>query len=87
MGVQSVTKADLQGIIAAFTTTINALTAQVATLTTRVNNNAANNNNNNNNKNNQNRGGGPIRVPRGRNNRIIEHSSFSEIEETDKSPF
>jgi hypothetical protein len=83
MGVQSVTKADLQGIIAAFTTTINALTAQVVTLTTRVNNNAANNNN----KNNQNRGGGPIRVPRGRNNRIIEHSSFSEIEETDKSPF
>jgi len=40
---QLVMKAELEGITADFTTTINALTAQVVTLSTRVNNNANNN--------------------------------------------
>ena len=71
-------RAEFAGITVTFTTTINALTAQVAMLTTQVNNHA------NNNRENQNRGCGPIMVPRGGTNRIIENSSFSEVEETDQ---
>jgi hypothetical protein len=66
----------------AFTTTINAFTSQAAMLTTQLNNHA-----NNNNRTNQNRGGGPIRAPRGRNNRIIEDSSFSKLEDIDVANF
>ena len=56
---QLVTKAELEGIIATFTTFINALTTQVTMLSTQVNNNTKNNVNNNttttnnNNENNQ----------------------------------
>jgi len=59
MGNQPVTKAKFEGITAVFTTTNDAMTAQVAKLSTQMNNNANNNvsNNTNNNKNNQNRGG------------------------------
>ena len=44
MGDQSVTREDLEKIIAAFTTTLTALTEQIATLATQVNN--VNNNEN-----------------------------------------
>jgi len=67
MGDQPVKKAELEGIFGAFSTTINALTAQATMLTTQLNNHA----NNNNNKSNQNKGAGPIRVQHGRNNRIF----------------
>jgi len=80
MGNQLVTIAELEGITTNFTTTVNVFTAQVTKLTTQVNNNVNNNNNiNNNNENNPNRGEGPIRVPHGGNNQIIEDSS-SEVE-------
>ena len=77
MGVQTVTREEFAGIIAALTTAINILTAQVVMLTTQVNNHT------NNNINNQNRGGGPIGVPRGGKNRIIEDSRSSKVEEID----
>jgi len=60
MGDQPVTKVELDGIIVAFTTTINALTAQVVMPSTQKNNNTNNNVNNNansNNRNNKNSGG------------------------------
>jgi len=81
MGDQPVTKPDLEGITTTFTTTINALTVHVATLSTQVNinvKNNVNNNTNNNKRNNQNRGRVPIKVPRGGNNRIIADSSSEE---------
>jgi len=83
MGDQLLTKAELECITANFIMTINALTAQVATLSTQVKNNTNNNINNttnNNNINNQNRGGGPVRVPRGGNDQITMGLS-SEVEE------
>jgi len=81
MGEQPVTKSGLEGTFVAFTTTINVFTSQAAIFTTQLNNHA------NNSKNNQNMGGGPIRVPRDRNNRIIEDLSFSKVEETDVKIF
>jgi len=59
MGDQPVTKAEFEGITADFTTTNDAMTAQVAKLSTQMNNNTNNNvsNNTNNNRNNQNKGG------------------------------
>lgn len=71
MGDPPVMNAELESITRAFTMAINALTAQVALLSTQVNNNAnnnVNNNTNNNNMKNHNRGGGPIRVPLDENN-------------------
>jgi len=63
MGDQPMTKAELKGTFMAFTTVIDDFTSQAAMLTTQLNNHA-----NNSNRTNQNMGGGPIRVPRGRNN-------------------
>jgi len=83
MGDQTVTKAELEGTFVAFTMTINVFTSQAAMLTTSLNNHG----NNNNNRNNQNMGGGTIRVPHGRNNRITKYLSFSEVEGTDVENF
>jgi len=77
MGVQPVTRQEFYALAAA----INALTAQVASLTTRTDNNPNNNNannNNNNNRNNLNRGGGLDRVHN--NNQTMDDSSSEEEE-------
>lgn len=42
--INQFTRADLEGITAAFTTSLTALTNQMTALTTQLNNNAANNN-------------------------------------------
>ena len=70
------TRLELAGITATLTTTIKALSDQMAAMTAKIdniniNNRNDNNNRNYNNRNNQNRGGEPIRV-RGENNRIID---------------
>jgi len=75
MGNQLMTRGKLEGITAAFATVINALNAQVETLSTQGNNNTNNNGNNQNDW-----SEGPIRVPRGGNNWIIENSSSEEEE-------
>jgi len=67
MGGQLTTRSELAGVTATLTTTIKALSDQMAALITKIdniniNNRNDNNNRNYNNRNNQNRGGKPIRV-------------------------
>jgi len=77
MGDQPVTRAEFDGLIVS----AKALLNQMATLTAKVDHM------NNNRKKKQNMRCVPIRVPHGRNNRIIEDSSSSMMEKTDVGGF